>query len=242
MEWLYFPLIAYMLIAQWDLVYTVNCKVIKFQQDSITRSATASYKTLSSTSLIQCAKTCAGESECSYVSSNEATELCQMMSDTVGPQAETEPPRDEVVESYTMIWRCPPDYTFIDRTCVKLSSVASNYTLASDACASDGAVLAQMTLGGVFDEIVRHMFNNGKLPTGIFWVGSTDIKEEGAWRWNDGALINRWCRGEPNNKNGKEDCLGLLVSDAGPTCFVDYTCMTDIHYLCQKPALRDNHC
>ncbi|XP_071081685.1 CD209 antigen-like protein C [Haliotis cracherodii] len=242
MEWLYFPLIAYMLIAQWDLVYTVNCKVIKFQQDAITRSATTSYKTLSSTSLIQCANICAGEPECSSVSFNEATELCHMMSDTVGPQTETESLRNEDLESYTMISKCPPDYTFIDGTCVKLSSIASSYTLASDACASDGAVLAQMTHGRVFDGIVRHMFNNGTSPTGIFWVGSTDIKEEGAWRWNDGALINRWCRGEPNNLNGKEDCLGLLVSDARLPCFVDFSCMGNIHYLCQKPALRDNLC
>ncbi|XP_046341508.2 C-type lectin domain family 4 member M-like [Haliotis rufescens] len=228
-----------MLIAQWDFVYAVNCKVFKFKQDSIKRNATASYKTLPSTSLIQCAETCAGESECSSVSFNEATETCHMMSDTVGPQAESL--RDEGMESYTLITRCPPDYTFIDGTCVKLSSEASNYTLASDACAKEGAVLAQMTPGRMFHEIVRHMFNNGQSPTGFFRVGSTDIEEEGIWRWNDGASISQWCMGDPSDLNGEENCLSLYVS-TGLACFVDYTCMADIQYLCQKPALRDNTC
>ncbi|XP_071083947.1 uncharacterized protein [Haliotis cracherodii] len=158
MQSLHYPLIACMLIAQWDFVYAVNCKVFKFQQDSIKGNATASYKTLPSTSLIQCAETFAGESECSSVSFNEATETCHMKSDTVGPKAESL--RDEGMESYTMITRCPLNYTFIDGTCVKLSKVARSYSLASDPCAYDGAVLAQMTPGEVFDEFIRHMFNN----------------------------------------------------------------------------------
>ncbi|XP_046571400.1 C-type lectin domain family 4 member M-like [Haliotis rubra] len=231
-----------MFLAQWDFVYLVNCKVSKFQQDSIKRNAIASYKTLSSTSLIQCAKTCAGEPECRSVSFTESAELCHMMSDIVGPEVETESLDDEGMQSYTMIVRCPPDYIFIDGTCLKLSSETSNFTEASDACLSDGAVLAQMTPITVFHEIVRRMFNDGTSPEGFFWVGSTDIEEEGTWRWNDGTPISPWLTGDPNDLGGNEDCLSLYVRAATGAFFVDYACKKDERYLCQAQPLGADSC
>ncbi|XP_067685366.1 type-2 ice-structuring protein-like [Haliotis asinina] len=241
MELTKFPLVACLFITQWDLVYLVNCKASTFQQNSIKRNDTSSYKTLSSTSLIQCAKSCAGESGYRSVSFSESTELCHMMSDTVSPEVEAESLRDDGMQSYTLITRCPTDYLFLNGTCLKLSNETGNFTEASDACFSDGAVLAQMTPITVFEEIIRRMFNNGTSPEGLFWVGSTDIEEEGTWRWNDGTQINPWCISDPNNLPG-EDCLSLYIGSIHRACFVDYVCGNDIRYVCQRQPLGTNTC
>ncbi|XP_067685367.1 C-type lectin domain family 4 member M-like [Haliotis asinina] len=234
-------LVACTFFAQLEFVYLVNCKVCRFQRVSMKHNTTSSYKTLSCPSLIQCAESCAGESECRTVSFSESTELCHMMSDTVSPEVEAESLSDGM-QSYTMIERCPPDYSFIDGTCVKMSSVSSNFTQASNACLRDGAVLAQVTPITLFDEIVRLMFSNGTSPEGFFWVGSTDIEEEGTWRWKDGTPINPWLVGDPNDAGGNEDCLSLYVRAAHGAFFVDYDCKLDGRYLCQTQPLGAGTC
>ncbi|CAL4125329.1 unnamed protein product, partial [Meganyctiphanes norvegica] len=41
-----------------------------------------------------------------------------------------------------------------------------------------------------------------------FWLGASDAKKEGDWRWNTGEplILFPWADKEPNNSGGKEHC------------------------------------
>ncbi|MDA7510798.1 hypothetical protein N8612_03895, partial [Verrucomicrobia bacterium] len=48
-------------------------------------------------------------------------------------------------------------------------------------------------------------------PVGVYWLGASDAREEGAWEWVTGEAFTfeKWSPGEPNNCCGGEDYLEL---------------------------------
>ncbi|XP_060593189.1 hepatic lectin-like [Ruditapes philippinarum] len=64
-----------------------------------------------------------------------------------------------------------------------------------------------------FETFAEYTFLAGilrKSNAGKTWIGLTDKTHEGIWRWFDTkehATFSDWADGEPNNKNGAEDCV-----------------------------------
>ncbi|XP_048008545.1 CD209 antigen-like protein E isoform X3 [Megalobrama amblycephala] len=63
-----------------------------------------------------------------------------------------------------------------------------------------------------------------------FWIGLTDIDEEGSWKWVDGSTPTFWFwwTNEPNGQRG-ENCVQYYISN-----WADYPC-DDAHlWICEK--------
>ncbi|XP_055869541.1 collectin-11-like [Biomphalaria glabrata] len=74
--------------------------------------------------------------------------------------------------------------------------------------------------------------------TSSVYVGLDDTVKEGTFIWHDdGTVLNRelmlqiFNSGEPNNSNGKEDCVNY---DIGSKLFNDIDCSELRNYVCEK--------
>ncbi|XP_052441468.1 C-type lectin domain family 4 member M-like, partial [Carassius gibelio] len=76
-----------------------------------------------------------------------------------------------------------------------------------------------------------------------FWIGLTDVEEEGTWKWVDGSTLTSefWASGEPNNQGtdepndyqGNEDCANTHSSG-----WFDSPCDNSVKWICEKSILK----
>jgi len=98
------------------------------------------------------------------------------------------------------------DYSFIDRDVgnwqVTYRGELKTYTEAKAECSSLGASLVGED---ALDEILT--WTDGDNRPREYWIGLTDIKQEGVWKWDVGSGANlqnnwgRWNNGKPYNEN-----------------------------------------
>jgi hypothetical protein len=79
-----------------------------------------------------------------------------------------------------------------------------------------------------------------KLPSGVpsvqpgegVWIGLSDLKEEGKWRWSTDAALagGTWLPGQPDDANGGEDCATLTLGDGR---WNDVDCIRALPYVCE---------
>ena len=69
-----------------------------------------------------------------------------------------------------------------------------------------------------------------------FWIGLSDFAHEGTWRWQEShqePSYTNWNEGEPNNKDGDEDCVNKTWN-GNEFKWNDVNCsVDDAHALCQ---------
>ncbi|KAK5971729.1 Lectin protein type II [Trichostrongylus colubriformis] len=108
---------------------------------------------------------------------------------------------------------------------------------ADEACMSEGARLAS-----IHDEEENDFIRiiAGNIPDGIgyedqIWIAGKK-KKDGSWDWGDGSFWHylNWSPGEPNNAEGREDCLQLLAHPELNGKWNDYFCDAKLAFVCRK--------
>ena len=71
------------------------------------------------------------------------------------------------------------------------------------------------------------------------WIGLSDRKSEGQWVWESGnpfssEIATHWNEGQPNNRNGREDCALIAVANSGMN---DAPCEREKKFVCQKSGM-----
>nr|XP_055060926.1 C-type lectin domain family 4 member E-like [Misgurnus anguillicaudatus] len=67
------------------------------------------------------------------------------------------------------------------------------------------------------------------------WIGLTDSQTEGVWKWVDNTepIHKYWMAGEPNNIDGKENCVEILSSISSQQNWNDVACDIRKYYICE---------
>ncbi|XP_067915857.1 lectin-like isoform X1 [Heterodontus francisci] len=67
----------------------------------------------------------------------------------------------------------------------------------------------------------------------LTWIGFNDMYKDGTFFWTDGSSsgFTKWNRGEPNNYNGKEDCVHML-GIAKMNVWNDLSCNRKLPFVC----------
>lgn len=109
------------------------------------------------------------------------------------------------------------------------STVSASWADAQTTCATRGAYLA------VIDDAAEDAYVDS-IQSGSFWIGMSDLAQEGTWLWVTGASVDagytNWRSGNPNNEGGNQNC-GEMDPSGGT--WNDYTCPSVEGYVCECP-------
>ncbi|XP_053629306.1 ladderlectin [Cherax quadricarinatus] len=74
-------------------------------------------------------------------------------------------------------------------------------------------------------------------PEMTFWVGASDVAEEGVWRWVTGRPVDSdiWAFDQPNNCCGGEDCA--LIGTSWHPPLNDNRCTNPRNFVCEVRAI-----
>ncbi|XP_003199282.2 uncharacterized protein [Danio rerio] len=125
--------------------------------------------------------------------------------------------------------KCPCGWKNSGSRCFKFFSESVDWITAEINCQSLGTNLASI------QNKVENDFLLSLVPDSTrCWIGGHDGEQEGQWLWTDGSVYNytNWCPGEPNNNNGKENCLE--INWTSNRCWNDQRCSTSMGCLCGK--------
>lgn len=113
--------------------------------------------------------------------------------------------------------RVPDDAAAFEGHSYKFFREVMTWRQAKQRCERLGGHLA--TIGGEAEnDFVTVLARSGIANPGRLdgvWLGATDERQEGEWRWLDGGKLHfaNWWPGQPNNKQNAEHYLFLLLSD-----------------------------
>uniref|UniRef100_A0A8C5N1P8 C-type lectin domain-containing protein n=1 Tax=Leptobrachium leishanense TaxID=445787 RepID=A0A8C5N1P8_9ANUR len=123
---------------------------------------------------------------------------------------------------------CDKEWKQFHRSCYYFTPSKSTWEVARSLCKEKGGDLA------IIKSEKEQKFLASHIKNFFYWIGLTDIKEEGKWLWVDGTALDTsvtfWKNGEPNNQ-GNEDC-GILYPDGQ---WNDMICSdSTIYAICEK--------
>ncbi|XP_060592383.1 CD209 antigen-like protein A [Ruditapes philippinarum] len=139
-----------------------------------------------------------------------------------------------IIWLYTdQIESCQDGWVSHNTRCYHFSHDEESLPVAALVCQNMGGELAEIETA---EENV-FLINKVKILKNYFWIGLTDIQEEGIWRWYSSKRLltttgfSSWAPGRPDNIGGKENCCQIR-SDG---LWGDDQCHVFKFYICEKP-------
>ncbi|XP_072704429.1 C-type lectin domain family 4 member G-like [Ciconia boyciana] len=132
--------------------------------------------------------------------------------------------------------RCPTGWQQFAKTCYFFSTAVKPWQAAKESCTDFNAHLA------IIDTEQENKFlANQILENRVFWLGLTDMHNEGDWQWVDGrslslsyvsSLIGKvWNSGEPNNVGDHGEDCAMIYSNGH---WNDAPCSNAEAWICER--------
>ncbi|XP_076027219.1 uncharacterized protein LOC143016665 [Genypterus blacodes] len=120
---------------------------------------------------------------------------------------------------------CPLGWHKFQSSCYYVSKSKKNWKESRQECLRSGANLV------IINSRAEQAFLKGLHD--LFWIGLSDLDNEGQWRWVDGTGLTDgiWAPEEPNDEYGGEDCVELLQKF---NAWNDASCSAMKHSVCEK--------
>ncbi|XP_067232917.1 C-type mannose receptor 2-like [Chanodichthys erythropterus] len=118
------------------------------------------------------------------------------------------------------------------RNCYRLFTVdftqKKSWQGARDDCLARGADL--VSIHNPEEEVFLTGYSKGKTK----WIGLSVNPVEGGYHWSDGTPVSHtnWGHGEPNNHNGRENCVEMVTTDNGTSYWNDLNCDAHQDWIC----------
>jgi hypothetical protein len=131
---------------------------------------------------------------------------------------------DGYVDEFAECWECSELGDLL------LCELATSWEEARLACLGLGTDLAVLPTAEDNTEISTLV---DAIYAESFWIGLSDLDEEGTWTWVDGSPLayeDAWRSGEPNDYGTGEDCVHSNYNGVGG--WNDFTCHSEQAFLC----------
>ncbi|KAM4581268.1 CD209 antigen-like protein C [Odontesthes bonariensis] len=135
---------------------------------------------------------------------------------------------------------CPDGWLQVEDQCFHLSTDRQSQSAGADACKKMDAQLAILTTREQHEAVEKEGRRIGGLYTN-YWIGLSDVENEGEWKWVDNSKLNVsfWNveKSEPdNNESGGPDGEDCVVVDSYTQRWYDVPCDFVYPRICQKAA------
>uniref|UniRef100_A0A669DUT7 C-type lectin domain-containing protein n=1 Tax=Oreochromis niloticus TaxID=8128 RepID=A0A669DUT7_ORENI len=137
---------------------------------------------------------------------------------------------------------CPPGWILMNSVCYYFplkSNEMKTWKESRDFCQLQGGDL--IIIDSRDEEVYYYEDASGMMPQSnpkspkAFWIGLSDVQEEGTWKWWDGTFLTEgyWNDGEPNDVSN-EDCAALYPKANFFKSWNDVRCDTQMKWICEK--------
>ncbi|NXE16676.1 CD209 protein, partial [Lophotis ruficrista] len=123
---------------------------------------------------------------------------------------------------------CPADWQVFAKACYFFSTTSKRWPDARDYCASVNAHLAVVDTEQENEFLAKQATENR-----VFWLGLTDMYNEGHWQWVDDRFLSLsfWNEGEPNNVGERGEDCAIIYSNGR---WNDITCSNPEAWICER--------
>lgn len=132
---------------------------------------------------------------------------------------------------------CEAQWTGFGSSCYKIHSY-QDWSNAKLNCQNFGGKLVKIESDDENHFIKTKYLSGGG---GRYWIGLSDLGNEGDWRWTDGTGITgykKWRSGQPNNHEGNQHCGAILKGNYYSANYNaewnDEKCSLTLDYICEK--------
>ncbi|XP_070550924.1 uncharacterized protein [Ptychodera flava] len=126
---------------------------------------------------------------------------------------------------------CPNGWISSGDSCYFFSSATETFDNAQDDCKSMNSDLLIIDDDNEWTYVYTYI--RYRYYTRNYWVGLTDVLQEGTWVWENGVGeatgTSYWIAGAPDNSGGSEHCARLDQYYG----YEDVGCTTQIYYICE---------